>query len=417
MSVKTDSVTLYKMRRILSELSTMKGRGTELISLYIPPNKAIHEVISALREEYGTAANIKSDTTRTHVQDALVKTMQRLKLYKDTPETGLVIFCGALPTNGPGSEVVKIYEVIPPKPIQTYLYRCDDHFHLDILRDMLKEEKVIGILSIDTTEAGFGIVSGSSFEILEVVTSGVSGKTRAGGQSARRYERLRDMEITYYFNRVAKHAKKNFLEDYNVEGLIVSGPGPTKNDFLKGEYLDYRLQKNIIAIIDTSYAGSEGVRETVGKANKVLEGLRLIEEKELVQRFLYEVNASSGLATYGINDVLDNLRKGSVDTILISEDIGSSFIRVICKDCGIVKEKVVKKDEYIKEKQQMITEACSGCKGTDYEVEEKDFIEYVADEAANSATKVEVISSKTEEGNMLKSFGGIAAILRYKYPA
>ncbi|MEM2211480.1 MAG: peptide chain release factor aRF-1 [Nitrososphaerales archaeon] len=414
MSVKVDSVTLYKMRRILSELSNKKGRGTELISLYIPPNKALHEVMSSLREEYGTAANIKSDTTRTHVQDALVRTMQRLKLYKSTPENGLVIFCGALPTNGPGSEVVKIYEVIPPKPIQTYLYRCDDHFHLDILREMLKEEKVIGVLSIDTTEAGFGIISGNNFEILEVVTSGVSGKTRAGGQSARRYERLRDMEITYYFNRVANHAKKNFLEDYNINGLIISGPGPTKNDFLKGEYLDYRLQKSVIAIIDTSYAGSEGVRETLEKADKVLEGLRLMEERALVQKFLYEVNATNGLAIYGINDVLNNLRKGSVDTVLVSEDIGALFLKVTCKKCGMVKELVVKNEEYIKEKQRIITNACNECKSTEYEIEEKDLIEYLADEAANSASKVEVISSKTEEGNMLKSFGGIAAILRYK---
>ncbi|MEM2339201.1 MAG: hypothetical protein QXW83_03255 [Nitrososphaerales archaeon] len=178
--------------------------------------------------------------------------------------------------------------------------------------------------------------------------------------------------------------------------------------------LDYRLQKSVIAIIDTSYAGSEGVRETLEKADKVLEGLRLMEERALVQKFLYEVNATNGLAIYGINDVLNNLRKGSVDTVLVSEDIGALFLKVTCKKCGMVKELVVKNEEYIKEKQRIITNACNECKSTEYEIEEKDLIEYLADEAANSASKVEVISSKTEEGNMLKSFGGIAAILRYK---
>ncbi|MEM4165443.1 MAG: peptide chain release factor aRF-1, partial [Nitrososphaerales archaeon] len=223
----SSSVALYKVKRLLSELSEKKGRGTELISLYIPPKKALHEVIAALRDEYGTASNIKSDSTRNHVMDALVKTMQRLKLYKATPENGLVIFCGALPTNGPGSETIFLYEVFPPKPVQTYLYRCDDHFHLDILKDMLKEEKTIGLLSIDATEAAVGIIAGSRFEVVDEITSGVSGKHRAGGQSARRFERLREMELTEYYHRVARHVNKALLEEKTVQGLIVGGPGGT----------------------------------------------------------------------------------------------------------------------------------------------------------------------------------------------
>ena len=59
-----DSLALYKTRRILKELSAKTGRGTELISLYIPAKKALHDVIANLREEYGTATNIKSDLTR-----------------------------------------------------------------------------------------------------------------------------------------------------------------------------------------------------------------------------------------------------------------------------------------------------------------------------------------------------------------
>jgi len=106
---KQDSVKLYKIRKTLQELSTFTGRGTELITVYIPKGKQLHEVITNLREEQGTAANIKSDVTRAHVVDSLSKVLQRLKLYKKTPERGLVIFCGALPKEegGPlGSEIV-----------------------------------------------------------------------------------------------------------------------------------------------------------------------------------------------------------------------------------------------------------------------------------------------------------------------
>jgi peptide chain release factor subunit 1 len=148
--------------------------------LYIPPKKPIHEVIAYLRNEWGTAGNIKSDTTRNHVQDALTKTQQRLKLYRETPDNGLVIFCGALPTNGPGSEVIVLREVVPPKPVKSFLYMCDDHFHVEYLKDMLREEMVYGLLSIDSSEVGIGILSGETFEIVNVMTSGISGKTRKG---------------------------------------------------------------------------------------------------------------------------------------------------------------------------------------------------------------------------------------------
>ena len=51
MSTKTDSVKLYKVRKLISELASKEGRGTELVTLYIPPKKPIHEVIANLRDE------------------------------------------------------------------------------------------------------------------------------------------------------------------------------------------------------------------------------------------------------------------------------------------------------------------------------------------------------------------------------
>ena len=414
MSTKRDSVRLYKIRKLISELSSKEGRGTELISLYVPPKKPVHEVISNLREEWGTAGNIKSDTTRNHVQDALVRTMQRLKLYRTTPENGLVFFCGALPTNGPGSEVINVQEIVPPKPVTTYLYMYDDHFHLEWLRDMLKEEKVYGILSIDSTEAGLGILSGDRLEVADIITSGVSGKTRKGGQSARRYERARDMELTYYFNRVGEHSTRIFVGDTKVTGLIVGGPGPTKEDFLKGGYLHYQLQKNVLAVIDSSYSGREGIRELVEKAADTLQNVRLIEEKKLVQRFLTEVNKTGGLAIYGLPRVLDALQKAIVETVMISDDIDTVKITMKCKNCGTMKERFVQNQGKMHAMQEMISTPCERCKSTEYDVQEKDIVDVLEEMAFQVGSKVEMISSGTEEGKMFKSFGGVAAFLRYR---
>tara|TARA_Y100000031_G_scaffold142152_1_gene171409 strand:+ start:65 stop:910 length:846 start_codon:yes stop_codon:yes gene_type:complete len=277
---------------------------------------------------------------------------------------------------------------------------------------MIKEKEVIGILSIEASEAGIGIVSGNKFETIRVMTSGIAGKHRSGGQSARRFERLRNMELNNFYHRVADTANKILLDEHEAKGIIVSGPGPTKNNFLKEEYLDYRLQNNLLAIFDTSYAGEEGLRETVEKANDVLSGLRLIEEKKLVQKFLREVNKDVGLAIYGFDDIKKGLLNSSVDTIMITDDIGLIYFKSICNHCGKEENNQVGRDKYIEEKQKM-TAVCSKCSSPDKELQEKDIIEYLADLAIESGANVEVISSKTEEGRMLKSFGGIAALLRF----
>jgi len=410
----TDSVRLYKVRKLISELSNKEGRGTELVSLYIPPKKPIHEAIANLREEWGTAGNIKSDTTRNHVQDALTRAMQRLKLYRTAPDTGLVIFSGALPTNGPGSEVVNVWEIVPPKPVTQYLYQCDDHFHVEWLKDMLREEKVYGILSIDSSEVGMGILSGDRLEIADVLTSGISGKTRKGGQSARRYERGREMELTYYFNRVGEHATRVFLENSKVTGMLVGGPGPTKDEFLKGGYLHYELQKKVLAVLDLGYSGREGVRELVDKAGDILKDVRLVEEKRLVQKFLGEINRQGGLAVYGLPRVIEALQKASAEVVLVSDDLDMVRIDAQCKKCETVKSETVAAARKIQQRQEMISTPCIKCGATDYEVAEKDIVDVLEEMAFQVGSKVEVISSGTEEGNMFKSFGGVGAILRYR---
>ena len=139
-----DSVARFKFKRTLEQLAKKEGRGTELISLYVPPDRKIHEVLGQLREELGTAVNIKSRTTRNNVQDGIERTMQRLKLFKEPPPTGLVIFAGAIPQNGAGSEKMETYTLIPPEPIIVGFYRCDARFHVEPLLALVADKTLTG---------------------------------------------------------------------------------------------------------------------------------------------------------------------------------------------------------------------------------------------------------------------------------
>ena len=413
---KQDSVKIYKIKKTLDELSRISGRGTELISVYVPKGKQLHLVINTLREEQGTADNIKSDLTRTHVVDSLSRVQQRLKLYKNTPERGLVIFCGAVAPEGGGpigSEVIKVWEIEPPKDLTTFLYRCDDHFHVDILKDMLKDDNLIGFLAIDTKDTGWGLLYGNKIEVLRETSSGVAGKHRQGGQSARRFERLREMELSYYYNRIAEVTKEFFIDIYPIKGLVVSGPGPTKEDFLKENYLEYRLQNMVIAVLDTSYSGSEGIREAFVKAGEVLSDFRLSEEKVLVEKLFREVNSHSGLGVYGLKDIIGFLKNNVIATLLIADDTDQYRLEIKCKRCQNVQEEIIERLKIISRKTELLNKPCPSCKSTDQEAISQDLVDYLSLLSAQVGTKIEVISGVTEYGAMLGSLGKVGAILRY----
>jgi peptide chain release factor subunit 1 len=415
-TAKKSSLELFRLRKTLQALASKEGRATELITLYVPPGKQISDAISMLRDEYGTASNIKSTTTRKNVQEAIVKVQQRLKLFKAPPENGLVIFCGAIPQNGAGSERMETYIVVPPEPIGIYLYRCDSRFHTEHLLELLREKETYGILLIDASGATIATLQGKRLEIVREMHSGVAGKTRAGGQSARRYERLRDMQLNEYFTRVGQHANEIFLPIETLKGLILAGPGPTKYDFEKGEYLNYMLKNKIIDTIDTAYVEEQGVKEVVEKAPEIMRKVRYIEEKQIMQQFLYEVGHDTGMITYGEAEVRRALEAGAVRTLLISENFDLLRVTVKCSACDYEEKHTIKSQKLTEFEQGLSGKPCPKCQAPSLSIVDKqDVIDDLAQLAEQANSDVEIISGETEEGQMLKnSFGGIAAILRFK---
>jgi len=417
-TAKKSSLELFRLRKTLNTLANKEGSHTELITVYVPPGKQISDALNLLRNEYGTASNIKSNVTRKNVLDAIVKAQQKLKLFKDPGEKGIVVFTGALLPEGaaPGTERMESYVIVPPEPIKIFLYRCDSRFHTEHLQEMLREKETYGILLVDASHATIATLQGKRLQIVREMHSGVAGKTKAGGQSARRYERLRDMQLNEYFTRVGSHANDIFLPIDTLKGIIMGGPGPTKYDFEKGDYLNYQLKNKIIDTVDTAYVEEQGVKEVVDKAPEIMRKVRYIEEKEVMQKFLYEVGHDTGMITYGEVEVRRLLQSGAVRTILMSEDLDLVRVTVKCGACGFEEQHTVKGKEVADFEKGLTGNPCGGCKAPSMTIaDKKDIVDDLAELAELSNTDVEIISGETEEGQMLKNaFGGIAAILRFK---
>ncbi|MEW6063560.1 MAG: LAGLIDADG family homing endonuclease [Nanoarchaeota archaeon] len=171
----------YQIRKFVNELAKIRGRHTELVSVYIPAGYDMNKIIQHLQQEQGTAENIKDKTTRMHVIDSLERMVRHLRLYKRTPENGLAIFAGNIAAQE-GKSDIKVWSVEPPQELKFRSYRCDQTFMLDPLREMLEVREVYGLIVLDNREANIALLKGTFIEEVADMTSGVPGKARAGGQ-------------------------------------------------------------------------------------------------------------------------------------------------------------------------------------------------------------------------------------------
>lgn len=392
----------YIFKRKLDAMKKYKGQGTELITIYVPPDYNIHDVVNKLRDEAGQAMNIKSKQTRKNVTGAIERLLHALKGIKKTPSNGIALFAG----NVDGKGKIELFSINPPEPVPIQAYRCDSTFFLEPLERMLTTKKMYGLLTVDRREAAIALLKGKRIDVLKVLTSQVPGKHRAGGQSSQRFERLIEIAAHEWFKKVAEYSSKVFDKE-EVVGVIIGGPGPTKESFLNDEYLTVKTQNKVLGTIDTSYTDEFGIRELTEKSGQLIEGLEISREKELIKEFFKEASVG-GLATYGLKEVLKALEYGKVETLLVSEDMDKKRVILECPQCK-------KKDEKIVDEDLEDPGKCSSCGTPLIEEEVEDLVEYLFELAENTGSETEFISTETPEGEQFfKSFGGIGALLRFK---
>lgn len=394
-----------KLEVLLKELENIRGRHTELVTVYIPAGYNLNKVAEQISNEKSTAQNIKSKPTRKNVVSALEKILAHLRAYKQTPKNGLAIFCGNV-AKEEGVSDIEIWGIEPPEPVGQKMYRCDKEFVLGPLENIVREKEVYGIVVLDKSGGDIGILKGKSLIPVKHVESWVPGKTEAGGWSQKRYARIREEKLMQFLKKLGKLATDQFQEEQDLRGIIIAGPAGVKDQFAEGEFLHYELKKKIIGMVDTSYTGEPGLREALERSEDILSEASIVREKKVLERFFSELQKDSGLAAYGIKEVVQALEAGNLETILISE--GFDYVKVDFKcSCGKTETKVLKRELIENHK-------CPKCESKMEIVKEHILEEEMIELAEKMGTVVEVISTDTEGGEQLKELGGIAGILRYK---
>ena len=406
------NVEMWKIKRLIKSLEAARGNGTSMISLIIPPKYQISRVVKMLTEELGTASRIKSHVNQLSVVGAITSVQQRLKLYSKAPPKGLVIYCGTIVTDEGKEKKVNI-DFEPFKPINRFLYLCDNKFHTEALSALLADDNKFGFIVMDGNGALFGTLCGNTRDVLHKFTVDLPKKHGRGGQSALRFARLRLEKRHNYVRKVAETAVQLFItqDRPNIEGMILAGSADFKTELSQSDMFDQRLQSRVLKVVDVSYGGENGFNQAIKLSAEVLSNVKFIQEKKLIGRYFDEISQDTGKYCFGVDDTLKALEMGAIETLIVWENIDVTRFSLNNHAKG---EEIVLHltSEQEKDKTFFVD------KETGVELELTDriaLLEWFANHYKTYGATLEIVTDRSQEGSQFcKGFGGIGGILRYR---
>ena len=362
--VKTMSVERHRLKRKVEQLKAYKGRHSSFTTLYVPPTKNLTDVINFVKTELAGADNIKSKANRKNVADNLTAILSELTKMTGIPENGLVFFFGIEEEGGTGNVIREL--VVPPSPISQFVYLCGREFVTEELENMTKPKSLVVIVLLEGGKVTIGYLRGKHMELVLDEDFYIIGKTRAGGQSAKRYLRIREEKLMEFFKHVGRILADLLLDNLDgVDAIVLGGNTIRCQEFLEKGDLDYRIREKIAeTIIPVSIIDETGLYQAMKEASRILRETEIYAERQTWDQFMQDLLKGLNTVTYGKNEVLEALRQGRVDTVMVLEDIA-------------------------------------------------DEMDELYDMVADYGSNLLVFSNQTESGQQLKAFGGMAARLRW----
>src|SRR5665648_61702 len=249
-----------QIESLMVQLSKIKQDHDEVIQArhtHTHTKKEFYEILDQLS---AITSNEKTLTTIYTKPGSLIAELDHPdKLKGVVPDKTLTLFDSIESTTGKvlfHSHIISL-ALIPPLPITSSDWMVGDHFFTDMAKNIIKEQN-IGILIGKSGISIVGIASTHNGVIdSSIIRSSVKGKHTKGGWSQKRFEHLRDEDVTHHINKVREHMLPIF-EKYSPNIIVASG---------ETNLIDRMLQDVDLTIIKKSIDIKEGTKPDVAVDN------------------------------------------------------------------------------------------------------------------------------------------------------
>ena len=226
---------------------------------------------------------------------------------------------------------------------------------------------IILITAIETGLATLALITNFSHKRIATIKKHIPGK---------RYQQsYRNKALLDFFEDIGKVIKEN-LKLYDVNLIIISGPGNTKDSLV--DYLKKVLNSTYSSKMESYRASSgteSGIIETLKSKElaKMKKNVKILQETALLEDINTQFAEDADFVVIGMNEVSEASARGAIKQLLIADII----IR------GASKEKKLK-------------------------------IETIIQNVENSGGEIVIMSTENITGEQLVNLGSIVGILRYK---
>jgi peptide chain release factor subunit 1 len=324
----------FDRRERVAAVADASAGGDVLVTVAVPPDQPVGEALERAEEERAEADYLDEGSSSKPLRRALERVVHVLHGYDRTPENGLVVYAGVVD----GDLQEHVFDDLPA-PVRESAFAVGNAFDTEPLESAARPTRTYGLLVVERGGAALGRLVGERVEPVETIDSDVMGKTKAGGQSADRFERDRERQKHEFFQEVADEAERALLgdgagdsgeadgdettaddghdeDDATVDGLVLGGTTVTVDEFRDGDYLDYRLADRVVGTFPVEYASEQGLRQLADRAQETVADDETRREREALDRFLDGVTGDE--VVYGRDATLDALDYGAVETTLVS---------------------------------------------------------------------------------------------------
>ena len=266
----------YGLNRFAQELT---GYQSPVLSLYLPS----YEVGQGAR----ILAEKEKQTDLEGVREAIAHRLDRAKYH-----SGSICLFG---WSKKGRGIVKHFRIskeVPP------LYVVQRKPYLKPLKDILEIGHQVLVLIMDHKKARIEVYNGSELVEEIGVRSYLKWRHKKRGQSAKRFNQNRKLQIRYFFNKVSQQLSSLELE--SIELILLGGRGLAKKEFfsimgdelarkthiLQGISFDTpkrEITTRVISILDKTRKVGE-LKALEGLATPVKQGLVISRNKEIEKK-------------------------------------------------------------------------------------------------------------------------------------
>ncbi|ARF08895.1 peptide chain release factor 1 eRF1 [Catovirus CTV1] len=188
-----------------------------------------------------------------------------------------------------------------------------------------------------STKYGICLVSGKEFRCYVLQISGdhrefkllrsddqkIMNKHKTGGQSAVRFQRLRDIQIDHYIKHIVDNILVSYFnkdtQNYFVEKIIIAGPGSIKHDIVQTDIFKQYFSNKLLKIVNTSEITDETINNVYENCYDLLEDKETIKSKKIIQVIDNLIKIDADKLVFGYDEVITALKSKSLKTIIISK--------------------------------------------------------------------------------------------------